>query len=290
MESAVTPINLRDYWGFHKSYALINREERNYAALLYHLFMLGDNVRRFLEYTQYPWRDSFDLGEMGIYLEYAMLRDLWRWLDASEQDVAARNAKKRNFLLDFLQPAERPRLEQMSVEAFNRFFGASNPSSQNIQQPATWSLNNALQQGGMADPKTEPDEERFLKYCKLKWGFNIKPDIVIQTQEDAVLSMNCYTDATDGNYPRNKADREVFEHRFGRDFPQITSWAVERFLLHEVLGLKAQFLSIQRERSADQQETAEGFTVLLWKEAFQAMDTSHAHMFIQMMVEKIKQE
>jgi hypothetical protein len=99
--------------------------------------------------------------------------------------------------------------------------------------------------------------------------------------------MNCYTDATDGTYPRNKADREVFELRFGEDARQITSWEVETFLMREVLGLKTQFLSIQKERS---EEVNENYQVVLWKEAFNAMDTSHAHMFIQVLVEKIKQE
>jgi hypothetical protein len=57
-------MNIRQYLDWNGSYAPINREERNLAAILYHVLLLEDNLTRFLALIRCPY--VVDESEMGI--------------------------------------------------------------------------------------------------------------------------------------------------------------------------------------------------------------------------------
>ena len=75
-------MNIREYLNWNSSYSAINREERNLAAILYHVLLLEDSLGRFLALIECP----FDVveSEMGVFLEYAYVRDLWSQIEDND--------------------------------------------------------------------------------------------------------------------------------------------------------------------------------------------------------------
>lgn len=59
----------------YRPYFTFNREERNLAAIFYHVLLINNNLEKFLTKlkVEYPIIPE----EMGIYFDYAYLRDLW---------------------------------------------------------------------------------------------------------------------------------------------------------------------------------------------------------------------
>lgn len=105
--------------------------------------------------------------EMGIYFEYAYLRDLWDYIGDC-------NEIKREVIYNFLKPTNIQELKKMKTYEFNSYFGAiSKPSSKYIQSPSRWSI--------LKYKDTICDNDEFLKVSKFKWAFNAKPDIVINS-------------------------------------------------------------------------------------------------------------
>jgi hypothetical protein len=91
-------MNLRTILNHNEGYFKINREERNLAAIFYHVLLLGENLKMFLSTIscKFPIIEK----EMGIYFEYSFIRDLWYNIDQG-------NEFKRKVILDLLQPINR---------------------------------------------------------------------------------------------------------------------------------------------------------------------------------------
>ena len=62
-------MSIREYLNWNSSYSAINREERNLAAILFHVLLLGDNLKRFLALT------GKLMGEYGEELSRVGLKD-----------------------------------------------------------------------------------------------------------------------------------------------------------------------------------------------------------------------
>src|SRR4051794_23561551 len=103
-------MSIRDSLAFSDPYWKINREERNYAAILYSALLTPGNMERFLAHAGC----SFPIveGEMGAYFEYAFLRDLW---EASK----ATNDAKRALIKDFLGTEDVRGLGEASILDWN---------------------------------------------------------------------------------------------------------------------------------------------------------------------------
>lgn len=120
-------MNIRNFLGFTGEYYSINREERNLAAILYHLLLLEGNLGIFLTLIGTSHTPD-ELSKCSIYFEYAYLRDLWKKdnLWNVKEETIAQNKKK--FIIDSLKYfcenddifAE---IENKSTEEFNKFFG-----------------------------------------------------------------------------------------------------------------------------------------------------------------------
>ncbi len=62
-------MNVRSLTGFERPYYEINREERNLAAIFFHVLLLADNLERFLRRTGST--QPLHPEQAGAYFEYA---------------------------------------------------------------------------------------------------------------------------------------------------------------------------------------------------------------------------
>lgn len=167
----------------------------------------------------------------------------------------------RSAILDWLEPSNRVDLEVATVLEFNTYFGASpRPSSDYIQSPGRWSLNRF--------DETVIDNDEFLRTCRFKWAFNIKPDLVAATPTGAVLCIEAKLFSPEGPYPSSTVDRAVFARRgLGR----VSQTALQRYLMTDLLGFDAMFVYLSRthvDTAADRSIT--------WAELFDCLDWSSA--------------
>lgn len=221
--------NLREL-AENKSYFEINREERNFAALFYHLLLQRDNLEIFINKIKAFGEESIledCKKEYAVYYEYAFIRDLWSSLDESM------NMKKRGYILNFLGVSveEYPDLfDNSKIAYFNAFFGASRAMSKKIiVSPANWS-SSAFNKN--------MSKELFAKACELKWCFNAKPDIVIHTSKNSAICIEAKLESGQGNY---KASANGLFHQCGQ-------LEIQRKLMSEILGLNCEYLIITKNK------------------------------------------
>lgn len=263
---------MRTLLGHSGGYHAINREERNLAAIFYHTLLLGDNLERFKQLVGCPYPTVEE--EMGIYFEYAYIRDLWNAIDSTTGATLAQlNAQKRTLILNLLQPRNREKLEALSIKEFNEYFGAvPEASPQYIMSPSRWSMSRF--DGEIIDT------DDFLSVCRFKWCFNAKPDIVIHTTHNTAICIEAKLESAEGRYSSSKEEKAIFRTRGCQLEGQL---GIQQKILKELLGVDTQFLFLvqQKGRSVD------GCTTFTWKEVFQALDTSACPPFIRQWVERI---
>ena len=248
--------NIRSYLCWDKNYAAINREERNLAAIFYHALLLKDNLSRFLEMISCPFvvKDQ----EMGIYFEYAFIRDLWFQING--------NDTRRDLILTLLRPRNEHQLRSLSALEFNKFFGAvPQPSAKYIQSPGNWSLTRYH--------RTIADDEEFLKVCKFKWSFNAKPDIVIHTSRQQAVCIEAKLESAEGVYPQKLTEVTIFKDR---GLSPVGQTRLQEYLMQTLLGINTQFVFLVNKVNQD----SPTHKIVLWKEVFDVLDTTSIPSFM----------
>ncbi|MGH7294359.1 MAG: hypothetical protein ACRELB_05480 [Polyangiaceae bacterium] len=250
--------NARALLGWNAGYHTVCREERNVVAMLYHLLMDGENLARFLDLA--GCKLPVVPEEVGVYFEYAFLRDLWN-------DRVRDNAQLgRKVILDLLQPSNPQDLERMSVEDFNGFFGAvPRPSRDFIQSPGNWSIERFA--------PNVPDRDQFLRICRFKWAFNAKPDLVVHVSHDGALCVEAKFASGEGHYPSKGSEKAEFARR---GLPLQAQTDLQTYILRDLLGLQAEFVFLVEDASA----TSASHRTLVWREVFAALDTSSCQAFM----------
>jgi len=237
----------RSLLGWKDGYHAICREERNVAAIFYHLLLQGTNLRRFLDRVDCKLPIRTD--EIAIYFEYAFLRDLW---NARVRDVET----ARSLILDLLVPSNADELRRMSVLEVNEFFGAVPVASREyIQMPGKWSIERFA--GHITD------NDAFLRTCRFKWAFNAKPDIVIHTTHDTAVCVEAKIESGEGQYPTNRSEIAEFKRR---GIPLQKQTDLQTYILRELLGIEAEFIYLVATRTAP---SATHHTIT-WADAFDA--------------------
>ena len=252
-------MNLRQLLDFRDGYNTINREERNLAAIFYHTLLLGDNLKKFHENIgcKFPIIDN----EMGIYFEYAYIRDLW-------SNIKQGNEFKRNLILDLLEPSDRQELETKSILDFNTYFGAiPKPSTTEIQSPGNWSIGYYH--------NTIKNNDEFLKVCKFKWSFNAKPDIVIHTSHETAICIEAKFVSGEGQYPNSEKEKEIFK---ARKIPMVGQLSIQNKIM-ELLGISTQFVFLVQHKSHSSND-GNDILEITWKETFANLDTTDCPSFI----------
>jgi len=213
-------LNIRKYFSWDEPYHQVNREERYYCAILFHLLLINGNLPRFLRMIGIN-HDRVD--DCAVYVEYSQLRDIWH----KQQD----NEKKRKYILNTLGYKTDHRLHTSSIECFNRYFGAvPHPSRNYIQSPGNWSISRFHD--------NIVDNDQFLKTSKFKWCFNAKPDIVIHLCDDKAVCIEAKFKSREGLYPSSRQDKKIFNQR-GLDYVKQRDIQTMIFYL---LGIECNFV------------------------------------------------
>lgn len=185
-----------------------------------------------------------------IFVEYAMARDLWKCLGKN-------NDAKKDYISQMLSldPPE------TSIEEFNRLFVAGKPSITDIQSPARWGITTIF--------KNPLSVEIKKKACKLKWAFNVKPDIVIELNNNGVICIEAKVESPEGSYASTSSETGIIKDCL-KD--ETEAWlienskqcAVQRFLMEDVLSYDPVYDVFLSLKGKDKKGPAN----ISWKEAF----------------------
>jgi len=256
-------LNIREITKLSPNYFEINREERNYAAILFAALCLPGNAERFLKYCGF----NESIGpEFGIYFEYSYLRDLW--FKINNEDL------KFDILQQMLKIENISNILNKPIKEINRYFGVSGkPSSKFLQFPGKWSIrkfNNNF-----------PDNDDFLKICKFKWSFNIKPDIVIHLDKNRPICIEAKYESIEGSYPSSNVDKSIFNDR---GISYVGQMELQKYMMEELLGFNADFMFLVFKK-----EKSKTHKVISWGEAFSSVDIKKLPDFAKHMAKNISQ-
>lgn len=255
-----TVSSFRSQFDFDQPYWTINREERNYAALLYYALLSNANLERFLGFVDNGLEIRPD--ELAAYVEYAYLRDLWNQKAFSDD-------QKRSAVTRLLDTEDVRQLSGASTPHWNEHFGATpNVSEKYIQSPGRWSL-------AKYDQNIRSDDD-FLATCKFKWSFNIKPDLVIQTDKGHAVVIEAKYESGESSYPASESGKEIFKRR---GLPLVGQTELQRYMFRHLLGIEAVHLFVVKNAHAKQPSDPNS-TTLTWGQVFGALDLSGAPPFV----------
>jgi len=227
------------------SYAEVVREERYFCALLYHCMLQdSDGMQEFLKKCGVGPENQ---QEPKVYVEYAMVRDLWRQLNRRGTRTVERNKWKRAFIVDMLlrdlSDSDRTKYrellmddESLSVLDFNKIFVAGNASTRFIQSPSRWGI------GAICRSKDRLGTALIQSACMLKWAFNAKPDIVIELGNDTVVCIEAKVESKEGLYASSDSDKSAIRDALGK--VEADDWlkmnasqvAVQNHIMKDILG------------------------------------------------------
>jgi len=254
-------LNIRAISQLTPNYCEINREERNYAAIFFASLCKPGNPERFLRHCGFQGTIGPDFG---IYFEYAYLRDLWYTIQSEE--VKKEIIRQKLTIQGIDKILDRP------VKEINRLFGVGGePSAEYLQYPGKWAI--------VKYNQNFPDNEDFLKICRFKWSFNIKPDIVIHLDRDNAVCIEAKYESGEGLYPSNESDKEIFRHR---GVGYVGQMELQKYMMEELLGVKTDFLFLVFKK-----ETSETHKVVTWAEVFDCLEMNEMPAFAIEMVRKI---
>ena len=262
-------MNIREIGGTDPAYWSICREERNYAAILFAALCMPGNDKLFLDLCGV--KDPID-DEFGIYFEYAYLRDYWNGLK-DKSDEKLNELKKRIIGESLGIPVVNEILKGSDLATINEKLGVSGrPSKKFIQSPGRWTVKGL-------DKIEFLDNDYFLKLCKFKWAFNIKPDIVIHLSKSRAICIEAKHESGEGQYPSSKEEKAIFSRRGLKNVGQLE---LQQYLMNELLGIQTDFVFIVSKMEQTQQHK-----VMHWGDVFAEMNLEGMPLFARNMAKAI---
>lgn len=260
-------MNIREISHRTPNYFEINREERNYAAILFAALCRPGNVGKFLRFIGFK---SDPEPDFGIYFEYAYLRDLWN--DIGREEIKSEEIKKeiirKNLTIKGIDDILR-----LPLVEINRKFGVGGElSSEYLQYPGKWAIVNYN--------KHFPDNDDFLKICRFKWSFNIKPDIVIHLDKNTAICIEAKYESGEGFYPSSDRERAIFKEREIKKY--VGQMELQKYMMEDLLGIKTDFMFL-----VSKKEKSETHKIVSWAEAFSCLNMDGMPNFALQMVKKI---
>ena|ERR1700722_17748943 len=223
-----------------RPYYEFNREERHLAGILFFILNQPGILERALTVLDCSWK--INPKQFGIYLEYSYARDLWHAMNTKPIDLPAVNRRKSEAILQLLATAGEPVISafspvhhDVSTRDFNAFFVDEHRASREyIQSPANWNLKRLAE-------NIPDNNEALAAACRLKWAFRVKPDLVINIDNQHALCLELKLESIEGTYPASGAERKLLRDRkmygSGLTFP-MQQTKLQRFLMKEILGLE----------------------------------------------------
>lgn len=263
----MTSKNLRELLNVNGEYHTFNREERFYAALLYHFLLKPKELRIFLNSINH----GYDPDKVRIFFEYAHARDLWAEAKAAARKVSGTsisvlNAELRSAIVSLVDPSESLGLSKLSDREFNAFFGAR--SETQIQMPGRWSKKS------FSKWVTDGGREFAERACTLIWAFNAKADLVIHTGDNQAICIEAKVVSSESTYSAAAGDGAP-------DFVR-TQTDIQRFILNDLLGYKTifVFLSVNGTAGISSKLAREQSIGLCWEDVFGRMDLTDELPFV----------
>lgn len=239
-------MDIRGITELNPNYYEINREERNYAAILFAALCKPGNPERFLRHLG----SASEVGpEFGIYFEYAYVRDLWYGIVGEEP--------KRAVIKELLPISEIDSILQLPIGKINRKFGvAGQPSDRFIQYPGRWSVSRFNE--------NFEDNGDFSRICRFKWSFNIKPDIVIHLDRDTAICIEAKHSSGEGFYPSSRKEKAIFR---ARGLSYVGQTELQKYMMEDLLGVESDFVFLVSKALESQTHR-----VVTWQEVFACID------------------
>ena len=244
------------------------REERLFCTTLVHLLLQrGRNLKDFLELVNSrlpgPGIDTSHLEEAEVYMEFTRLRDHWNGLGKD-------NNAKRDLIFDLLERAGglTRHLDTVpeGIAEFNQFFMGprGGKSLRDIVYPGSWSVDILAQ-------RFEDRPQVFREFCRFKWAFNIKPDIVVLVPGSGPLCIEAKLESREGQYPTKRDERATFNRMFRRGQGRVQQVELQQFMFEKLLAAPCHLLTIGR-TPVGRARDAYQIPFLTWTEAFQVLD------------------
>lgn len=256
-------MNFRDIAKIDPNYCEINREERNYTAILFTVLCKVENTIKFLNRCGF---NVHTLGpDFGIYFEYSFLRDLWFQISDNET--------KKAIIRNLLPIKDIDVILNKPIVDINRIFGTSGkPSTEYIESPSNWAITKY---------SDNFDDEDFIKVCMFKWSFNIKPDIVIHIDKNTALCIEAKYESGEGQYPSSQKDQIIFTER---KINRVGQTKLQKYMMEELLGIKTKFMFL-----VSKSTNSASHEIINWRETFEILDTSGLPPFAKQMIQKISE-
>ena len=128
--------------------------------------------------------------------------------------------------------------------------------------------------------KTFSDSNEFLKICKYKWAFNIKPDIVIHTDRDTAICIETKYESGESQYPASQAEKIIFTEL---KLPYIKQMQLQKYMMEDLLGIDTTFVFIGKNVRKN-----DDYTFMHWEEVFEDMDMADMHQSVRQMASNPK--
>ena len=255
------------------------REERLFCATLAHLLMQrGPNLEKFLRLVneKLPQGSDLPIKELEgaqIYPEFTFLRDSWNLLGTN-------NDEKRARIFAFL--SRTPGLKHhksecfpSTIREFNEYFLGSRGARivSDIVYPGRWSVRTLFERFGK-------NREEFRNFCRFKWSFNIKPDMVVLLAGSQPLCIEAKLESPEGQYPSSAQERAIFNTLFGQGKGRVGQIELQQFMFEHLLASPCQTILIGRTAPVG------GVPFLSWKEVFQQLDLDSSVPYVRKLIEE----
>jgi len=256
------------------------REERLFCAALAHLLMQkGPNLTTFLQLVnaKSPADSQLSLtglDEAEIYVEFAFLRDYWHSL-AGDNDAKRRLIFDLFSRVDGLRHYENDSFPSVIGEFNGTFMGAPGTRIRNdIVYPGRWSVTGLFQRFG-----ARPDE--FRDFCRFKWCFNIKPDVVVLLPGSEPLCVEAKFESKEGRYPTSSSDCVAFDAAFGEEQGHVGQIELQQFMFGTLLDAPCQsvFIGLSAPSEPDS-------IFLSWQEVLNQLDLTSSIGFVRKLIEE----
>ena len=217
---------------------------------------------------------TLDLEGAQVYTEFSFLRDHWKTL-GNDNDV------KRRHILDLLSTV--PLLARYSAENlppeiadFNAVFMGERGRriNKDIAFPGLWSVL-ALHE------KFGGNVVEFRDFCRFKWAFNIKPDIVVLVPGSQPICIEAKLESGEGHYPTNRAEQSLFNSIFGEELGRVRQLELQQFMFGNLLESPCRSVVIGKTPFI----TDAPNVFVSWEETFSRLDMGQSLPFVRNLLE-----
>jgi len=258
------------------------REERLFCTTLAHLLMQrGPNLGKFLRLVndrlpESSWLPTTRLEEAQVYVEFTFLRDSWNMLGKDNDEK-----RERIFTLLSRVPGLRHyRSESFpsTIPEFNAFFLGSHGARivSDIVYPGRWSVRTLFE-------RFRKNCEEFRNFCRFKWSFNIKPDMVVLLAGSQPLCIEAKLESREGRYPSSAQECAIFDELFGQRKGRVRQIALQQFMFEHLLQSPCQSIAIVRTAPASDDADVP-VLFLRWKEVFQELDLDSSVPYVRKLI------